>query len=49
MIADLGLDNRKMSKSYANFIALSDSPEEITKKVSQMTTAPMISLSQPLR
>lgn len=36
----LGLDNRKMSKSYSNFIALSDSPEEITKKVSQMITDP---------
>jgi len=36
----LGLDNRKMSKSYANFIALSDSPEEIMKKVSQMITDP---------
>ncbi|MCX5680348.1 MAG: tryptophan--tRNA ligase [Candidatus Omnitrophica bacterium] len=36
----LGLDNRKMSKSYSNFIALSDSPEEIKKKVSQMITDP---------
>ena len=36
----LGLDNRKMSKSYGNFIALSDSPETITKKVSQMITDP---------
>lgn len=36
----LGLDNRKMSKSYANFIALSDSPELIAKKVSQMITDP---------
>jgi tryptophanyl-tRNA synthetase len=34
----LGLDNRKMSKSYGNFISLSDRPEEITKKVSQMIT-----------
>lgn len=34
----LGLDNRKMSKSYGNFIALSDSPEDIKKKVSQMVT-----------
>lgn len=34
----LGLDNRKMSKSYGNFIALSDTPEEIKKKVSQMIT-----------
>ena len=36
----LGLDNRKMSKSYANFIALSDTPEAIQKKVSQMITDP---------
>ena len=36
----LGLDNRKMSKSYSNFIALSDTPEEIKKKVSQMITDP---------
>lgn len=36
----LGLDNRKMSKSYGNFIALSDSPEEIEKKVSRMITDP---------
>ena len=36
----LGLDNRKMSKSYSNFIALSDAPEEINKKVSQMITDP---------
>jgi len=34
----LGLDNRKMSKSYGNFIALSDTPEMIEKKVSQMVT-----------
>ncbi|MDO8525294.1 MAG: tryptophan--tRNA ligase [Candidatus Omnitrophota bacterium] len=36
----LGLDNRKMSKSYANFIALSDTPEAIKKKVSVMITDP---------
>jgi tryptophanyl-tRNA synthetase len=36
----LGLDNRKMSKSYDNFIALSDTPEVITKKISQMITDP---------
>jgi len=36
----LGLDNRKMSKSYGNFIALSDSPDVIGKKVSQMITDP---------
>jgi len=34
----LGLDNRKMSKSYGNAIALSDSPEVIGKKVSSMIT-----------
>ena len=34
----LGLDNRKMSKSYSNFIALSDTPEVIRKKVSVMIT-----------
>ncbi|MBN2453571.1 MAG: tryptophan--tRNA ligase [Candidatus Omnitrophica bacterium] len=36
----LGLDNRKMSKSYGNFIALSDTPEEIAKKVAGMITDP---------
>lgn len=36
----LGLDNRKMSKSYANFIALSDTPEVIRKKVNVMITDP---------
>lgn len=36
----LGLDNRKMSKSYANFIALSDTPEAIKKKISVMITDP---------
>ena len=36
----LGLDNRKMSKSYGNFIALSDNPETIEKKVSRMITDP---------
>lgn len=36
----LGIDNRKMSKSYANFIALSDTPEAIQKKVAQMITDP---------
>jgi tryptophanyl-tRNA synthetase len=34
----LGLDNRKMSKSYGNFICLSDTPHEIEKKVGQMIT-----------
>ncbi len=36
----LGIDRRKMSKSYNNAIYLSDSPEEITTKVSQMITDP---------
>ena len=36
----LGLDRRKMSKSYNNAIYLSDSPEEVTTKVSQMITDP---------
>ncbi len=36
----LGLDRRKMSKSYNNAIFLSDPPEEIQKKVSQMITDP---------
>lgn len=36
----VGLDNRKMSKSYGNFIALSDSPEEVKKKVFSMYTDP---------
>ena len=36
----LGLDRRKMSKSYNNAIYLSDTPDQITKKVSQMITDP---------
>jgi tryptophanyl-tRNA synthetase len=36
----LGLDNRKMSKSYGNFIALSDPSADIEKKVAQMITDP---------
>ena len=36
----LGLDRRKMSKSYNNAIYLSDTPEEISQKVSQMITDP---------
>jgi len=36
----LGLDNRKMSKSYNNFIALSDSMQVIKKKVMHMITDP---------
>ncbi|OGC08602.1 tryptophan--tRNA ligase [candidate division WOR-1 bacterium RIFOXYA2_FULL_36_21] len=35
-----GLDGRKMSKSYGNTIALSDSPLEIKKKVNSMITDP---------
>ena len=36
----LGLDGRKMSKSYLNTINLSDTPEVITRKVSTMFTDP---------
>lgn len=36
----LGMDRRKMSKSYGNAIFLSDPPGEIHKKVSQMITDP---------
>ncbi len=36
----LGLDRRKMSKSYNNAIYLSESPEEIQKKTAQMITDP---------
>ena len=35
-----GLDNRKMSKSYANTIDLSDAAETVQKKVRQMYTDP---------
>ena len=35
-----GLDGRKMSKSYNNFIALSDSPDVIRAKVKNMFTDP---------
>ncbi|HOB28382.1 MAG: tryptophan--tRNA ligase [Dethiobacteria bacterium] len=35
-----GIDSRKMSKSYENDIALSDPPEKIKEKVSQMITDP---------
>lgn len=35
-----GLDNRKMSKSYANTIDLSDDADTVTKKVRQMYTDP---------
>lgn len=36
----LGIDGRKMSKSYNNAIYISDTPEEIRQKVSQMFTDP---------
>jgi tryptophanyl-tRNA synthetase len=36
----LGLDGRKMSKSYGNFIALSDEPQVIAKKIQGMFTDP---------
>jgi tryptophanyl-tRNA synthetase len=36
----LGLDNRKMSKSYGNFISLADTPAEIGKKTARMITDP---------
>ena len=36
----LGIDNRKMSKSFGNFIALSDETEVIKKKVMKMITDP---------
>jgi len=35
-----GLDNRKMSKSYGNTIDLTDTPEDVVKKVRQMYTDP---------
>jgi tryptophanyl-tRNA synthetase len=44
----LGLDGRKMSKSYNNYIALSEEPEVIRKKVQNMITDPeRIRLSDP--
>jgi tryptophanyl-tRNA synthetase len=36
----LGMDGRKMSKSYDNAIYISDPPKEIQRKVSQMFTDP---------
>lgn len=36
----LGMDRRKMSKSYGNAIFLSDTPEQIRAKVMQMVTDP---------
>jgi len=44
----LGLDGRKMSKSYNNYIALSEDPEIIRKKVQSMFTDPeRIRLTDP--
>lgn len=37
----LGLDGRKMSKSYDNYIALSEEPDVIRKKVMNMFTDPV--------
>jgi tryptophanyl-tRNA synthetase len=36
----LGIDGRKMGKSYNNSIFLSDTPEEVRRKLSQMVTDP---------
>jgi len=36
----LGIDNRKMSKSFGNFIALSDTPKVIKEKAARMITDP---------
>jgi tryptophanyl-tRNA synthetase len=36
----LGLDGRKMSKSYMNTINISDTPETISRKISTMFTDP---------
>ncbi|MFA6431479.1 MAG: tryptophan--tRNA ligase [Candidatus Margulisiibacteriota bacterium] len=35
-----GIDGRKMSKTYKNAIAISDSPETVEKKVKEMVTDP---------
>jgi len=44
----LGLDNRKMSKSYDNFISLSSEPADICGKIAAMITDPSrIKLSDP--
>jgi len=44
----MGLDGRKMSKSYNNYIALSEEPEVIRKKIQNMFTDPeRIRLSDP--
>jgi len=36
----LGLDRRKMSKSYGNYIALGDEPDDIRRKIMSMITDP---------
>jgi tryptophanyl-tRNA synthetase len=44
----LGLDGRKMSKSYDNYIALSEEPKIISKKIQNMFTDPLrIKLTDP--
>ncbi len=44
----LGIDNRKMSKSYDNFIALSDEPKVVAEKTRRMITDPKrIKFSDP--
>lgn len=44
----LGLDGRKMSKSYNNYIALSEEPQVIRKKIQSMFTDPQrIRLADP--
>jgi tryptophanyl-tRNA synthetase len=44
----LGLDGRKMSKSYNNYIALSENKHDITRKVMNMFTDPLrIKLTDP--
>ena len=44
----LGLDGRKMSKSYNNFIAISEEPKSIRQKVQSMFTDPLrIKLADP--
>ncbi|RJO64718.1 MAG: tryptophan--tRNA ligase [Candidatus Omnitrophota bacterium] len=43
-----GLDGRKMSKSYNNYINLSEEPEEVRKKIKDMFTDPLrIRLNDP--
>ncbi|MDD4940212.1 MAG: tryptophan--tRNA ligase [Candidatus Omnitrophica bacterium] len=44
----LGLDGRKMSKSYDNFIAISEKPEDIRRKIQGMFTDPLrVKLTDP--